>query len=121
MRDGGDAGRADEPRGAGEIEQAAAQGAAGGAACWLADLPAVWRRRVRRPGRRAGGGRDGGGPDGRVGGAGHAGAGGGRGGGGGRRAAWTHVRAVLGTLEREVAEMEAVRQRLPREFNALMA
>jgi len=28
---------------------------------------------------------------------------------------------VLGTLEREVAEMEAVRQRLPREFNALMA
>jgi uncharacterized protein (DUF2267 family) len=34
---------------------------------------------------------------------------------------WTHVRAVLGTLEREVAEMEAVRQRLPREFDALMA
>ena len=30
-------------------------------------------------------------------------------------------RVVLGTLEREVAEMEAVRQRLPREFNALMA
>ena len=36
-------------------------------------------------------------------------------------AAWTQVRAVLGTLEREVAEMEAVRQRLPREFDALMA
>jgi uncharacterized protein (DUF2267 family) len=35
--------------------------------------------------------------------------------------AWTHVRAVLGTLEREVAEMEKVRQRLPREFDALMA
>ena len=35
--------------------------------------------------------------------------------------AWTHVRAVLGTLEREVAEMEAVRQRLPREFDGLMA
>ena len=34
---------------------------------------------------------------------------------------WTHVRAVLGTLEREVAEMAAVRQRLPREFDALMA
>jgi uncharacterized protein (DUF2267 family) len=34
---------------------------------------------------------------------------------------WTHVRAVLGTLEREVAEMEEVRQRLPREFDALMA
>jgi uncharacterized protein (DUF2267 family) len=34
---------------------------------------------------------------------------------------WTDVRAVLGTLEREVAEMEAVRQRLPREFDALMA
>jgi uncharacterized protein (DUF2267 family) len=34
---------------------------------------------------------------------------------------WTHVRAVLGTLEREVAEMEAVRVRLPREFDALMA
>jgi hypothetical protein len=28
---------------------------------------------------------------------------------------------VLGTLEREVAEMEPVRQRLPREFDALMA
>jgi hypothetical protein len=27
----------------------------------------------------------------------------------------------LGTLEREVAEMEAVRQRLPPEFAALMA
>lgn len=37
------------------------------------------------------------------------------------QAAWTQVRAVLGTLEREVAEMEAVRQRLPREFDALMA
>jgi uncharacterized protein (DUF2267 family) len=37
------------------------------------------------------------------------------------QAAWTHVRAVLGTLEREVAEMEEVRQRLPREFDALMA
>jgi uncharacterized protein (DUF2267 family) len=36
-------------------------------------------------------------------------------------AAWTHVRAVLGTLERNVAEMETVRQRLPREFDALMA
>jgi uncharacterized protein (DUF2267 family) len=36
-------------------------------------------------------------------------------------AAWTQVRAVLGTLEREVAEMEEVRQRLPREFDALMA
>jgi uncharacterized protein (DUF2267 family) len=34
---------------------------------------------------------------------------------------WTDVRAVLGTLEREVAEMEAVRRRLPREFDALMA
>ena len=34
---------------------------------------------------------------------------------------WTHVRAVLGTLEREVAEMEEVRVRLPREFDALMA
>jgi uncharacterized protein (DUF2267 family) len=37
------------------------------------------------------------------------------------QAVWTQVRAVLGTLEREVAEMEAVRQRLPREFDALMA
>jgi uncharacterized protein (DUF2267 family) len=37
------------------------------------------------------------------------------------QAAWTQVRAVLGTLDREVAEMEAVRQRLPREFDALMA
>jgi uncharacterized protein (DUF2267 family) len=36
-------------------------------------------------------------------------------------ATWTHVRAVLGTLERNVAEMETVRQRLPREFDALMA
>jgi hypothetical protein len=36
------------------------------------------------------------------------------------RAPWTHVRA-LGTLEREVAEMEEVRQRLPRDFDALMA
>jgi hypothetical protein len=37
------------------------------------------------------------------------------------QAVWTDVRAVLGTLEREVAEMEKVRQRLPREFDALMA
>jgi uncharacterized protein (DUF2267 family) len=37
------------------------------------------------------------------------------------QAVWTHVRAVLGTLEREVAEMEEVHQRLPREFDALMA
>jgi uncharacterized protein (DUF2267 family) len=37
------------------------------------------------------------------------------------RAAWTHVRAVLGTLDREVAEMEEVRQRLPRDFDALLA
>ena len=37
------------------------------------------------------------------------------------QAAWTQVRAVLGTLDREVAEMEAIRQRLPREFGALMA
>jgi uncharacterized protein (DUF2267 family) len=37
------------------------------------------------------------------------------------RAAWTQVRAVLGTLDREVAEMEALRQRLPRDFDALMA
>ena len=36
-------------------------------------------------------------------------------------AAWTQVRAVLGTLDREVAEMQALRQRLPREFGALMA
>jgi hypothetical protein len=28
---------------------------------------------------------------------------------------------VLGTLDREVAELEALRQRLPREFGALMA
>jgi uncharacterized protein (DUF2267 family) len=34
---------------------------------------------------------------------------------------WTQVRAVLGTLEREVTEMEEVRVRLPREFDALMA
>jgi hypothetical protein len=34
---------------------------------------------------------------------------------------WTQVRAVLGTLEREVAEMEEGRQRLPPEFAALMA
>jgi len=34
---------------------------------------------------------------------------------------WTDVRAVLGTLEREVAEMDEVRVRLPREFDALMA
>jgi hypothetical protein len=39
----------------------------------------------------------------------------------GPQAVWTQVRAVLGTLEREVAEMEKVRQRLPREFDALMA
>ena len=38
-----------------------------------------------------------------------------------QQAAWTHVRAVLGTLSREVAEMEEVRQRLPRDFDALMA
>jgi hypothetical protein len=31
------------------------------------------------------------------------------------------VRAVLDTLEREVAEMDAVRVRLPRDFDALMA
>jgi hypothetical protein len=31
------------------------------------------------------------------------------------------VRAVLGTLERHVAQMEAVRQRLPREFDVVMA
>ena len=37
------------------------------------------------------------------------------------QAAWTHVRAVLGTLEREVTEMDEVRQRLPRDFDALMA
>jgi uncharacterized protein (DUF2267 family) len=37
------------------------------------------------------------------------------------QAAWTHVRAVLGTLGRDVDEMEAVRQRLPRDFDALMA
>jgi uncharacterized protein (DUF2267 family) len=37
------------------------------------------------------------------------------------QAAWTQVRAVLGTLDREVAEMEALRQRLPRDFDALMA
>jgi uncharacterized protein (DUF2267 family) len=37
------------------------------------------------------------------------------------QAVWMHVRAVLGTLEREVAEMEDVRLRLPREFDALMA
>jgi uncharacterized protein (DUF2267 family) len=37
------------------------------------------------------------------------------------QAAWTQVRAVLGTLDREVAEMEALRQRLPREFGALLA
>jgi uncharacterized protein (DUF2267 family) len=35
--------------------------------------------------------------------------------------AWTQVRAVLGTLDREVAELQALRQRLPREFDALMA
>ena len=37
------------------------------------------------------------------------------------QAVWTQVRAVLGSLEREVAEMEALRQRLPRDFDALMA
>ena len=37
------------------------------------------------------------------------------------QAVWTQVRAVLGTLDREVAELEALRQRLPREFGALMA
>ena len=37
------------------------------------------------------------------------------------QAAWTQVRAVLGSLDREVAEMEALRHRLPREFGALMA
>jgi uncharacterized protein (DUF2267 family) len=37
------------------------------------------------------------------------------------QAVWTQVRAVLGTLEREVAEMEEVRLRLPCEFDALMA
>ena len=37
------------------------------------------------------------------------------------QAAWTQVRAVLGTLDREVAELKALRQRLPREFGALMA
>jgi uncharacterized protein (DUF2267 family) len=37
------------------------------------------------------------------------------------RAAWTHVRAVLGTLERNVAGMQEVRERLPRDFDALMA
>jgi uncharacterized protein (DUF2267 family) len=37
------------------------------------------------------------------------------------RAAWTQVRAVLGTLDREVAELQVLRQRLPREFGALMA
>jgi uncharacterized protein (DUF2267 family) len=36
------------------------------------------------------------------------------------QAAWTQVRAVLGTLDREVVELEALR-RLPREFGALMA
>jgi uncharacterized protein (DUF2267 family) len=37
------------------------------------------------------------------------------------QATWTQVRAVLGTLDREVAELEALRWRLPREFGALMA
>jgi uncharacterized protein (DUF2267 family) len=37
------------------------------------------------------------------------------------QAAWTQVRAVLGTLDREVAEMQALRQRLPRDFDALLA
>ena len=35
--------------------------------------------------------------------------------------AWTHVRAVLGTLDREVAQMQVLRQRLPRDFDALLA
>ena len=35
--------------------------------------------------------------------------------------AWTQVRAVLGTLDRDVAELQALRQRLPRDFDALMA
>src|SRR4029453_16238658 len=39
----------------------------------------------------------------------------------GPQGAWTQVRAVLGTLKRGVAEMEEVRQRLPRDFDALMA
>ena len=34
---------------------------------------------------------------------------------------WIQVRAVLGTLDREVAELETLRRRLPREFGALMA
>jgi uncharacterized protein (DUF2267 family) len=37
------------------------------------------------------------------------------------QAVWTQVRAVLGTLDRELAELEVLRQRLPREFGALMA
>jgi uncharacterized protein (DUF2267 family) len=37
------------------------------------------------------------------------------------QAAWTQVRAVLGTLDQEVAELKALRQRLPREPGALMA
>jgi hypothetical protein len=37
------------------------------------------------------------------------------------QAAWTHVRAVLATLEFDVAEMEALRQRPPREFDVPMA
>ena len=37
------------------------------------------------------------------------------------QAAWTQVRAVLGTLSRDMPEMQAVRQRLPPEFAALMA
>jgi uncharacterized protein (DUF2267 family) len=37
------------------------------------------------------------------------------------QAAWTQVRAVLGTLDRDVAEMEVLRQRLPRDFDAFMA
>ena len=35
--------------------------------------------------------------------------------------AWTQVRAVLGTLDREVVELQALRQRLPRDVDALMA
>ena len=37
------------------------------------------------------------------------------------RTVWTQVQAVLGTLEREMAEMEEIRRRLPREFDALIA
>jgi uncharacterized protein (DUF2267 family) len=37
------------------------------------------------------------------------------------RAAWTQVRAVLGTLDREGGEVQALRQRPPRDFDALLA